>query len=296
MQTCDVIVLGGAGGVGAAALDQLARRGVRAIGIDRFEPGHDRGSSHGQSRIIRQAYFEHPDYVPLLLEAWRLWRDLEARVRQKLLFEVGLIQVGPADGQVVPGVLEAARRHRLEVETLSAREVEARFAGFRAAEPLVGVFERRAGYLLVDEAVKVQAAEAQRHGAELHTGETVLGWQPAGEGVLVETDRGRYSAGRLIVAAGAWSGRLLDGLGRGRVAGSRCRFGGSRPSPYPLPEGRGICRRWPAWRATSCRAQAGAVVPRTAGCLLGGGRIADVSLRIARRGCSTAFLRSMATE
>src|ERR1700722_20773433 len=104
MKTFDVIVLG-VGGVGSAALDRLAQRGVRALGIDRFAPGHDRGSSHGHTRIIRQAYFEHSDYVPLLLESWRLWRELEARSSRRLLFEVGLLELGPVDGEVVPGVL-----------------------------------------------------------------------------------------------------------------------------------------------------------------------------------------------
>src|SRR5580658_681637 len=108
----DVIVVG-TGGVGSAALDQLATRGRRVLGLDRFPPGHDRGSSHGQSRIIRQAYFEHPDYVPLLIEAWRMWRDLEARTGQSLLHEVGLLEIGPADGEVVPGVLKAAQHYQL---------------------------------------------------------------------------------------------------------------------------------------------------------------------------------------
>ncbi len=216
MQTFDVIVLG-VGGVGSAALDQLAQRGVRAVGIDRFAPGHDRGSSHGQTRIIRQAYFEHPDYVPLLLEAWRLWRDLEARRKEQLLFEVGLIQVGPPDGEVVPGVLLAAREYDLAVEELSGRDVESRFPGFRAPEPLVGVFERRAGYLLVEQAVMAQAAEAQRPSAqgpsvqgrraELRIGETVRSWRAQGDAIIVETDRDRYSAGRLIIAAGTGRAR-----------------------------------------------------------------------------------------
>jgi sarcosine oxidase len=221
MQTFDVIVLG-VGGVGSAALDQLAQRGVRAVGIDRFPPGHASGSSHGQTRIIRQAYFEHPDYVPLLLESWRLWRELEARRREQLLFEVGLIQVGPPDGEVVPGVLKAARLYDLAVEELSGPEVENTFPGFSAPQPLVGVFERQAGYLLVERAVMAQAAEAERpsaqghgaqgQGAQLRSGETVISWRSQGDGVVVETDRDRYSAGRLIVSAGAWSGPLVDRL------------------------------------------------------------------------------------
>ena len=127
---------------------------------------------------------------------------MEARRREQLLFEVGLIQVGPPDGEVVPGVLKAARLYDLAVEELAGREVESRFPGFSAPEPLVGVFERQAGYLLVERAVMAQAAEAERHGADLRSGETVLSWRAEGDGVVVETDRDRYSAGRLIVSAG----------------------------------------------------------------------------------------------
>src|SRR3954463_5869931 len=107
MRHCDVIVVG-IGGVGSAVLGQLAQRGVRAIGIDRFNPPHDRGSTHGQTRVIRQAYFEHPNYVPLLAESYRLWRRLEERTRKRLYKEVGLIEIGAADGVLVPGVLRAA--------------------------------------------------------------------------------------------------------------------------------------------------------------------------------------------
>ena len=108
----DAIVLG-TGGVGSAAAWQLARRGATVLGIDRFPGGHDRGSSHGETRVIRQAYFEHSDYVPLLLRAYELWGELEAVSGIELLHQVGLLQVGPADGEVVPGVLRSARKHRL---------------------------------------------------------------------------------------------------------------------------------------------------------------------------------------
>ena len=227
------------GAWGARRSTNWPSAGVRAVGIDRFAPGHDRGSSHGQSRIIRQAYFEHPDYVPLLLEAWRLWRELEARRGEKLLFEVGLIQVGPPQGQVVPGVLEAARLHGLPVETLTGREVESRFPGFRAPEPLVGVFEQRAGYLLVEQAVQALATEAQRQrpagqGAQLHVGQAVRSWRPDGAGVMVETDRERYSAGALIVAAGA--GRARSWMGsRAMRAKEKKRTRGPRTLTLPSP-------------------------------------------------------------
>src|SRR6185369_2674134 len=110
MATYDVIVLG-TGGVGSAAAYHLAKRGAKVLGIDRFPGGHDRGSSHGETRIIRQAYFEHADYVPLLLRAYELWRELEQIAGEDLLHQVGLLQVGPPGGAVVGGVLESARRH-----------------------------------------------------------------------------------------------------------------------------------------------------------------------------------------
>src|SRR3990172_2595254 len=212
MPDLDCIILG-TGGVGSAALYHLSRRGARALGIDRFAPGHDRGSSHGETRIIRLAYFEHADYVPLLRRAYELWGELEERRGQKLYHETGLLEVGPSEGTVVPGVLASARRHSLEVESLDPREAERRFPGFRIPEGMAAVFERRAGYLRVEDCVRAHAEEAVRLGARLVTGETVLRWRVDGAGVVVETDRGTHRAARLIVTAGAWAGGLLADLG-----------------------------------------------------------------------------------
>jgi monomeric sarcosine oxidase len=207
----DAIVLG-AGGVGSAAMWQLAQRGQRVLGIDRFAPPHDRGSSHGQTRIIRQAYFEHPNYVPLLVESYRLWAELERKVGQQLLMETGLVEVGPADGVVVPGVLRAAREHGLEVEQLSAAEMAERWPSFRVPEEFVGVFERRAGLLRVEQCVRAQLVAAQEAGAELCSGVNVLEWSADGQGVRVETSAGEFTTERLVVTAGAWADKLLDGL------------------------------------------------------------------------------------
>lgn len=208
----DAIVLG-AGGVGSAALYHLARRGVRAIGIDRFPPGHDRGSSHGATRIIRQAYFEHPDYVPLLRRAYELWAELAERCGQRLFQETGLLQVGPPRGEVVPGVIACAKQHQLEIEELTGREISARWPGFRVAEGCRGAFEKRAGYLAVEACVQAHLAEARAAGAELLTPCTALGWKTSGSGVVVATDQGEFSAGALIVTAGPWAGGLLNDLG-----------------------------------------------------------------------------------
>jgi len=217
----EVLVLG-CGGVGSAALMHLAQRGVRVLGLDRFPPAHARGSSHGRTRMIRQAYFEHPDYVPLVLRAYELWAELEATTGRKLYEETGLLELGPpasAGGIVVPGVLASAALHGLAVDELSAAECERRFPGFRVPESMVGVFERRAGFLHVEASVQAHLDEAVRHGAELRCDEAVRSWrvEPATSGtkphVVVETDRGRYEAARLIITAGAWAGELLADLG-----------------------------------------------------------------------------------
>ncbi len=204
----DVIVLG-VGGVGSAALYHAARRGAKVLGIERFAPPHDRGSSHGQTRIIRQAYFEHPDYVPLLQRAYALWRALEEQTGRKLYHAVGLLEVGPPQGVVLPGVLQSAAQHNLKVETLSAEEARRRFPAFQVPEEFGAVFEQDAGYLLVEDCVRTHVEAAQRLGAELRTGETVQTWRAEKDGVVVETDRGRYTAARLILSPGAWAGQHL---------------------------------------------------------------------------------------
>jgi monomeric sarcosine oxidase len=209
--TYDVIVLG-TGGVGSAAVYQLAKRGARVLGIDQFPGGHDRGSSHGETRVIRQAYFEHADYVPLLLRAYELWRELEKQADKRLLHEVGLLQVGPPEGVVVRGVLEAARLHGLAVDSLTAQETERRFRGFRVPEGAVGVFEPAAGYLRVERCVVEHLEAARRLGAELRHGVTAQSWKAEGQGVRVTTDRGEFSAAKLIITTGPWAAQMLAGL------------------------------------------------------------------------------------
>lgn len=212
MDRYDAIVLG-TGGVGCAALMHLARRSVRVLGIEQFTPGHDRGSSHGQSRLIRQAYFEHPHYVPLVLRAYELWHQLEAACGETLYHQVGLLEVGSPAGEVIRGVRASALQHSLPIENLSAAEVRQRFSGFRVPGDCEAVFETRAGYLLVERCVLAHANEAARLGAKVHTGETIRAWRPEGSGVVVETDLASYAADRLVITAGAWSGPLLGELG-----------------------------------------------------------------------------------
>jgi sarcosine oxidase len=253
MERFDVIVLG-VGGVGSAALYHLAGRGLRVLGIEQFEIAHARGSSHGETRLIRQAYFEHPDYVPLLARAFAGWRALEAASDESLYHEVGLVQIGRAGGAVIRGVRASATEHQLQIENLTARETEVRFPGLRVSDDCEAVYESRAGYLLVERCVAAHARVAMERGAVLHTGETVRNWRVPGkgdaaEGVVVETDRATYAADRLIVTAGPWAGGLLADLGirlevrRKPLFWFRTRSGAYRAERgfpgflYELPEG-----------------------------------------------------------
>lgn len=206
----DAIVLG-TGGIGSAALDHLARRGCKVLGVDRFQPPHDRGSSHGQSRIIRQAYFEHPDYTPLLLKAYELWEELAQRVKRKLYHEVGVLQIGPPSGEVVSGVVRAAEKHKLSVEVLQSDDIEKKWPLLKVPTELVGVLESKAGYLLVEHCVDAHLTAAINSGAELQTQVEVQAWKP-GPPVRLQTSVGELTADRLIVTAGAWASELLADL------------------------------------------------------------------------------------
>ncbi len=211
--TYDVIVLG-TGGVGSAALFQLASRGLRVAGLDRYPPAHEFGSSHGQSRIIRKAYFEHPDYVPLLERAYSLWDELGRHSGRPDLFErTGLIQIGPMDGVVIPGVRECAERHGLKLDTLTAEETRKRFPQYRVPEDCAVVYEADAGLLRVEDCVLAYLNGAQEAGAELRTGVTVHRWRGSGDGVEVETSHGVFHAGALVITAGSWAPQLLGDLG-----------------------------------------------------------------------------------
>jgi sarcosine oxidase len=211
-QAYDVIVLG-TGGVGSAAMFHLAKRGAKVLGLDRFPPGHDRGSSHGRTRIIRQAYFEHPDYVPLLKRAYELWAELSERCGKRLYHEIGLLQIGPPDGTVIRGVVQSAQQHSLDVQQLTADETQRRFPGFRLADSWQSVYEQHAGYLEVENCVLAHLSEAQNLGAQLRTGVDVRRWRAEAAGVTIESGSDQIHAAKLVVGAGPWASSFLADLG-----------------------------------------------------------------------------------
>jgi sarcosine oxidase len=210
-QNFDAIVLG-LGGMGSAAACHLAGRGGKILGLEQFTPAHDKGSSHGKSRIIRQAYFENPAYVPLLLRAYELWRDLERHSGEQLLFETGGLMIGDESSAVVAGSIASARTHDLPHEILVAAEVSRRFPALKPPPSHLALFEKRAGYLLPERCTLAHLDQAARHGAELHFDERVLNWRDTGSGVAVETTHATYEAGHLIISPGPWAPQVLADL------------------------------------------------------------------------------------
>jgi sarcosine oxidase len=201
----DVVVCG-LGVTGSAALYQLARRGVRVLGLERLAPGHDRGSSHGETRVIRLGYFEHPSYVPLVRSAYAAWREIETAAGRQLLHVTGIAEIGPPGGTLVAGTLASIARHGLRHEILAAPELMQRFPAFRVPPEYVGVLQPDGGFLLAEPSVEAMVALAQAKGAELRVGETIRAITPAADGVRIVTDRGAIEAGVAIVALGPWVG------------------------------------------------------------------------------------------
>ena len=200
--------------MGTAAACHLAGRGLAVVGVDQFEPGHDRGSSHGLSRIIRLAYFEHPSYVPLLRRAFALWRNLEEESGSgaQLLHVTGGLDAGVPGSRILEGSRESCRVHGLPHELLSAREANERFPGFNLPDGFMAVFQPDAGFLEPEKCILAHAALATKRGAELRIGQRVLGWTRDRSGVVLFTDGREIRARQLVLTAGAWIPKLVPSL------------------------------------------------------------------------------------
>jgi sarcosine oxidase len=202
-------IVAGLGGMGSATAYQLAGRGKRVLGLERFSPAHDKGSSHGRSRIIRQAYFEDPAYVPLLFRAYELWEQLERETGQELMMLTGGLMIGRREGELVSGSVRSAKAHGLPYELLDAGEIKDRFPPFSLDSKTVALYEEKAGFVRPEEGVKAHLDRAVALGADLRFEEPVLSWEASGEGVRVATPRGSYEAERLVISPGAWAPQLL---------------------------------------------------------------------------------------
>jgi sarcosine oxidase len=207
------IIVIGLGAMGSATALQLASRGHRVLGFDQFTPPHSYGSSHGQTRIIRQSYWEDPRYVPLLLRAYELWRRLEFDSGQHLMQITGGLMIGRAGGGLVGRSAVSAERFMLPHEVLSTAQVRRRYPAFKMDDDWVALWERDAGYLRPELCIEQQLGQAVMAGAELHFDEPVMEWNalPTGD-VLVRTSRQTYAAEHLVITAGPWAPQILKQL------------------------------------------------------------------------------------
>ncbi|SIR85936.1 N-methyl-L-tryptophan oxidase [Williamsia sterculiae] len=208
----DVIVLG-LGGMGSAAAYHLTRRGYSVLGLEKFGPAHDRGSSHGGSRIIRQSYFEDPAYVPLLLRAYELWEQLSVDSGRDVHSLTGGLFVGPPESTTFAGSLRAAQEWGLTHEVLDAADVHRRFPTIRPEPGQLALYEAKAGFARPELTVAAHLDLAARAGAELHFDEAALTWTDNGSGVRVTTAAGEYRADQLVICPGAWAPDILADLG-----------------------------------------------------------------------------------
>ena len=211
MSHFDVVVCG-LGATGSAVLRELSRRGLRVLGIERFEPGHDHGSSHGATRIIRLGYFEHPSYVPLLRRAYELWRELEELSGKKIVHITGIAEIGPPEGSLITGVLASVRMHSLRHELLSAEDLMRRFPAFQLPPHYQAVVQPDGGFLATEPSIHVMLALAKNTGAEIRTGEIIRVVEPNSTGVRIITDRALIEAGAAVIAVGPWVNSILPDL------------------------------------------------------------------------------------
>ncbi len=211
----DVIIVG-VGGMGSAAAWQLARRGQRVLGLERYDIPHAHGSSHGVSRIIRLPYYEDPAYVPLLHRAMALWREAEAASGRELMVTTGSIDAGPEDDALFQGALASARLHDLTHEVLTGAEVNERFPGYNLPATHRALFQPQGGLIASERAIVAHVELAQALGATIRAREEVARWEadPGGEGVTVVTNKATYRADKLVLTAGAWMGELAPELAR----------------------------------------------------------------------------------
>lgn len=206
------IVVAGAGAVGSAAAYHLSKTGKRILVIDRYTPPHNSGSSHGQSRIIREAYFEGPVYVPLVQQAYQLWYQLERESNKKLLLKTGGLMLGMPESTVVKGAVFSALEHHLPYEYLDSSEIKERFLGFNTPPDTVGVYEKNAGILFPEECIRTNLELAKNSNTSFHFNETITGITGRKDSVEITTTKGGYIAAKVIISAGAWLNELLPDL------------------------------------------------------------------------------------
>jgi sarcosine oxidase len=205
-------IVAGLGAMGSAALYHLAKRGRPALGLDRLEPPHTQGSSHGETRVIREAYFEHPSYVPFVQRAYDLWSELQYDAGSELYYKTGGLMIGHESSSVLSGSIRSAREHRLPHELLGAAQIRERHPALNPDDEMFGLLEPRAGLLYPEKCIRAHLELAQKHGSRVQANTVVLDWQATDAQVLVRTNKGEFRAEHLILAAGPWITELVPQL------------------------------------------------------------------------------------
>ncbi|MCX7341222.1 MAG: N-methyl-L-tryptophan oxidase [Hyphomicrobiales bacterium] len=207
------VIVAGVGGMGSAACWELAKRGQRVLGLERFDIGHAMGSSHGMTRIIRLAYFEGSHYVPIVRRAHELWQETGRRADTQLLYVTGSVDLAPEGAGFVESSLQSCLDHGLTHQLLNHAQIKARFPAFNLPKGHVGLWQPDGGFVASERAIYAHVGLAQAAGATIRANEPVLDWSTTAHGgVKVTTARGTYTAGRLVLTSGAWMDTLNPAL------------------------------------------------------------------------------------
>jgi sarcosine oxidase len=207
----DVIVIG-VGSMGSSTCYHLSREGYKVLGLEQFDITHEYGSHAGQSRIIRKAYFENPDYVPLLERAYQNWKAIEEETETKIYHSTGLVYFGPRDHSLIKGVKQSASLYNLKINLFNTEEAAQRFPQFAVPKDFETLFEPDAGFVTPEKAIRIYTEQAIRKGAQIKTHEQVLNWKKEGNSIVVTTDKNIYNCSKLIITAGAWARKMLPTL------------------------------------------------------------------------------------
>tara|TARA_B100000686_G_scaffold63518_2_gene68214 strand:- start:3309 stop:4436 length:1128 start_codon:yes stop_codon:yes gene_type:complete len=209
----DCIVIG-LGGMGSASLFELSSKGQNVLGIEQFDIGHDKGSSHGLSRIIRLAYWEGIEYVPLVLRAHDRWIELEKTYNEKLLNITGALDIGLESSETISGSLKACREFDIPHEIFTSTELSKKFPAYLLPEEYSSVFQKDGGFLVPESCINLYVNESINNGADVKQNCKVLGWESDGNIVTVSTSDGNFKTKKLVITAGAWTGILQDEMSR----------------------------------------------------------------------------------
>ncbi len=207
----DVIVLG-VGSMGSATCFQLAQRGHKVLGLEQFDIPHELGSHSGQSRIIRKAYAELPDYVPLLERAYQNWKALEDQTGSQVYFRTGLVYFSKPSQPLMKGVHESADKYKIRVNSLTSAETSKKYPQFNIPADYEKLEEPDAGFVTPERSILLFTEQALQRGAAIHTKEKVLEWKRADGNISVRTDKALYTCKRLVITAGPWAGKMIPGM------------------------------------------------------------------------------------